>query len=117
MKHEVGPKEAALKRQREAKAAGRPRPASAKVVRSVEPRAGRVRGGAKGSASKTVEKINATPLARRGKRGPAPGPETVPVLVHMEPGLRDRIDEYRVSAGHPTRTAAIRALLERGLKG
>jgi hypothetical protein len=120
MKHDVGPKEAALKRQREARVSGRVRPAVkvppayvGPVRMTVSARKGR--GVAAGSTA-PVPKKTATPSARKGKRGPAPGPETVGMLVTLEPDQVRRIDEYRVRAGHSTRMAAIRALLEKGLK-
>lgn len=49
-----------------------------------------------------------------GKKPPAPDPERV--AIPMDRALIERIDEYRWSERVPSRAAAIRALIEEGLR-
>jgi hypothetical protein len=53
---------------------------------------------------------------RRFNPGRPKGPPTKPVLLKFERAFLDRIEDYWHRARLPSRTAAIRELLERGLK-
>lgn len=124
----LGPKELELRRQREARASGvekrRTAAPSAKAARDIPRKGGDSRIGQEkapvpppAGASATRVKSGERPSAV-GKRaiGRPRGPERRPVLLEIEPELLARVDEFQVKCNLASRMAALRMLLERGLK-
>lgn len=117
----VGSKEAALRALREAKASGGRKartasPSPKEIIRAARrPAVDRLMDdlAQMGSASKSGERPSAV-----GKKaiGRPRGPERRPVLLELEPELLARVDEFQVKCNLASRMAAIRMLLERGLK-
>ncbi len=114
-----GPRELALRAQREAAAKGSPRKAAParlaeakavlaeKVVRPVDFERNTPRKGGDGK--------RAGPAKASGPPPAGDGVQFVPVTLSLSPGLIDRLDED--AHGHrETRSAAARRLLEEGLK-
>ena len=127
----MGPKELALRAQREGRASrvwgGRSADVDGQVDLAVSTttalakgRGFPVRGVGKVElrrvATSVVKLERPSAVTKKAGRGRPRGPERRPVLIELEPGLLERVDGFQERSGLGSRSEAIRALLERGLK-